>query len=70
MAVSMNSSMKHCAVCAYWGGSREISSNNHGVRVDSAHIEGNCMNLKSPYKKKETHADSKCMKFEKWQVLK
>ncbi len=62
-------SWKNCAVCNYWGGSRQIDTFGKKVTVDSREATGKCLHQGAGRKGQDTQAGSKCTEWEAWAVL-
>jgi len=60
---------KNCAVCNYWGGSRQVDNSGQTVTVDSSG-KGKCLLQGGPMKGYERQASATCPKWLAWGALK
>ncbi len=70
MSQQYPASWKQCATCSYWTGSRETNCFGEWVKVDSPMSKGKCMCRGNGWTNQEKQANSSCLSFSKWTVLK
>jgi hypothetical protein len=70
MAKEYSKSTKYCAVCNYWGGSRQVDTFGQRVTVLSSEDKGKCLLQGGPWKGQEKRATSTCNKWQAWVALK
>lgn len=70
MSQSYPKSFKNCAVCNYWGGSRQVDSFGMRVTIDSLSSRGKCLLQGGPWKGADKPATSNCPKWQAWGALK
>jgi hypothetical protein len=70
MAQTYSKSFKNCAICNYWGGSRQVDTFGQRVTVDSSTSKGKCLLQGGPWKGQDMQAGSTCYKWQAWAVLK
>ncbi len=70
MAITYSKTLKNCAGCNYWGGSRELDSAGQRVKVESQSSKGKCLLQGSPWKGLDKLAAAACNKWQAWCALK
>lgn len=71
MTKQFTSSSKSCATCEYWGGARTTNHSCNRVECESAMAKGKCLNKSSGWANSSgKQANSNCIKWQKWRVLK
>jgi hypothetical protein len=70
MAQAYSKSLKTCAVCNFWGGSRKVDTFGQNVTVDSPSTKGRCLLQGGPWKGQDKAAGSGCDKWQAWAGLK
>ncbi len=69
MAITYPKSFKNCAVCNYWGGSRQAHSSGQFVIVDSSTLNGKCLLPNGPWKGMNRQAIMNCDKWARLGLL-
>lgn len=69
MSQSYSGSVKVCARCDFWGGSREVDRTGKYVKVDSSMVKGKCLIKQGPWRGSDRQAGMSCAKFGPWGPL-
>lgn len=70
MSQQYTKSLKSCAVCNFWGGSRQVDTFGQRVTVESTEAKGKCLLQGGIWKGKDKQARATCNKWQAWAVLK
>ena len=70
MAQTYPKNFKNCAVCNFWGGSRQVDNFGLKTTVSSARDKGKCLHQKGPWKGQQKSASMTCRVWEAWAALK
>ncbi len=63
MAQNYPKSLKNCAACDYWGGSRQVDTFGQHVTVDSSNSRGKCLLQSGAWKGQDVRAASSCIRW-------
>ena len=71
MEYQMGSTMKLCATCEYWIGTRQPNFYATHVVLPTQSVEGKCFCMGGPHFRANRLSNSTtCFKYEKWKMLK
>jgi len=70
MSQQYSKSFKNCAVCNFWGGSRQVDAFGQRVKVDSSGTKGKCLLQGGSWKGRDKQANATCNKWQAWGPLK
>lgn len=70
MAQDYTKNFKNCAVCNYWGGSRQVDKFGQRATVDTSSSKGKCLLQGGPWNGQDKQASLSCNKWQAWGALK
>lgn len=70
MSQQYRKNFKNCAVCNYWGGTRQVDSFGQVLTVASSSAKGKCLLQGGPWKGQDKQASASCNKWQAWGALK